>query len=119
MLGGIYLIIRKVISWHTPVAFIGTVFIFTWILGGNPVYHVLSGGLLLGAIFMATDYATTPYTKSGKLIFGIGCGILTVLIRVWGSYPEGVSFSILMMNILTPYINKLTASKPFGGVKAQ
>lgn len=119
LLGGIYLIVRKVISWHTPVAFIGTVFIFTWILGGNPVYHVLSGGLLLGAIFMATDYATTPYTKSGKLIFGIGCGILTVLIRVWGSYPEGVSFSILMMNILTPYINKLTASKPFGGVKAK
>lgn len=116
--GGIYLLIRKVISWHTPVAFIGTVFIFTLILGENAVYHVLSGGLLLGAFFMATDYATTPYTKAGKLIFGVGCGLITVLIRVWGSYPEGVSFSILMMNILTPYINKITAAKPLGGVKA-
>ena len=73
---------------------------------------------MLGAFFMATDYATTPYTKAGKLIFGVGCGLITVLIRVWGSYPEGVSFSILMMNILTPYINKITAAKPLGGVKA-
>lgn len=118
ILGGIYLLVRKVISWHTPVAFIGTVFVFTLLLGQDPVYHVLSGGLLLGAIFMATDYATTPYTKAGKLVFGIGCGIITVAIRVWGSYPEGVSFSILLMNILTPYINKLTKTKPFGGVKA-
>lgn len=118
ILGGIYLLVRKVISWHTPVAFIGTVFVFTLLLGQNPVYHVLSGGLLLGAIFMATDYATTPYTKAGKLVFGIGCGIITVAIRMWGSYPEGVSFSILLMNILTPYINKLTKTKPFGGVKA-
>lgn len=117
ILGGIYLLIRKVISWHTPVAFIGTVFVFTLLLGQNPFYHVLSGGLLLGAIFMATDYATTPYTKAGKLVFGIGCGIITVAIRVWGSYPEGVSFSILLMNILVPYINKLTQTKPFGGVK--
>lgn len=118
IIGGIYLLIRRVISWHTPVAFIGTVFVFTWLLGGQPVYHILSGGLLLGAIFMATDYATTPYTKWGKIIFGVGCGVLTVLIRMWGSYPEGVSFSILLMNIITPYINKLTHSRPFGGAKA-
>lgn len=118
IIGGIYLLVRKVISWHTPVAFIVTVFVFTWILGKQPVYQILSGGLLLGAVFMATDYATTPYTKSGKLIFGVCCGLLTVMIRVWGSYPEGVSFAILLMNIVTPYINKLTHSKPFGGVKA-
>ena len=81
------------------------------------MYHVLAGGLLLGAIFMATDYSTTPYTKWGKVIFGIGCGIFTVVIRKWGSYPEGVSFSILFMNIVTPFINKLTHSNPFGGVR--
>lgn len=118
ILGGIYLLIKKVISWQAPVAFIGTVLVFAFILGENPLYHVLSGGLLLGAIFMATDYATTPYTKWGKVIFGIGCGILTMAIRQWGSYPEGVSFSILLMNILTPYINKATHSRPFGGAKA-
>lgn len=118
IIGGVYLLVRKVISWHTPVAFIGTVCVFTLLLGQDPLYHVLSGGLLLGALFMATDYATTPYTKSGKLIFGIGCGIVTVAIRVWGSYPEGVSFAILLMNILTPYINRLTRTKPFGGAKA-
>ena len=117
VLGGIYLLIRKVITWHAPVSFIGTVFIFAWILGENPLYHVLAGGLLLGAIFMATDYATTPYTKWGKVIFGVGCGIFTIVIRKWGSYPEGVSFSILFMNIITPYINTLTHSRPFGGAK--
>ncbi len=121
LIGGIYLLIRKVISWRTPVAFIGTVFLFTLIVSGDvtfALYHVLSGGLFLGAIFMATDYATTPVTHWGKIIFGVGCGILTVLIRLWGSYPEGVSFAILFMNILTPYIEKWTAKKPFGGVKA-
>ena len=118
LLGGAYLLIRRVITWHTPVAFIGTVFVFTLLLGEQPVYQILSGGLLLGAFFMATDYATTPSTNSGRLIFGIGCGLITVLIRVWGSYPEGVSFSILLMNILTPHISKLTRTKPFGGVEA-
>jgi electron transport complex protein RnfD len=116
-LGGIYLIIRRVITWHTPVVFILTVFALTALLGREPVYQVFSGGLLLGAIFMATDYVTTPQTTAGRLVFGVGAGLITVLIRVYGSYPEGVSYSILLMNILTPYINKLTVSRAFGGVK--
>lgn len=116
LLGGTYLLARRVISWHTPVAFIGTVFLLTLVLGRQPVYQMLSGGLLIGAFFMATDYATTPNTDWGRIIFGVGCGLITVLIRVWGSYPEGVSFSILLMNILTPYISKATRKKPFGGV---
>ncbi len=121
LIGGAYLLIRRVISWHTPVAFIGTVFLFTLLVKGNvdySVYQVLSGGLLIGAFFMATDYSTTPNTDWGRIVFGIGCGLITVLIRVWGNYPEGVSFSILLMNILTPYISKATRKKPLGGVKA-
>lgn len=120
-IGGAYLLIRRVISWHTPAAFIGTVFIFTFLLKGEldySVYQVLSGGLVLGAFFMATDYSTTPNTDWGRVIFGVGCGLITVLIRVWGSYPEGVSFSILLMNILTPYISKATRKKPLGGAEA-
>lgn len=117
IIGFVYLLIRRVITWHTTVAFVGTVALFTLCLGHNPLEHVLSGGLLLGAIFMATDYSTTPSTKWGKVIFGCGCGILTVLIRVFGGYPEGVSFAILFMNILTPYISKFTRRKIFGGVK--
>ena len=117
LLGGIYLIVRRVISWHTPVCFIGTVFLFTLLLGENAVYHVLSGGLMIGAFFMATDYVTTPYTSWGRVIFGVGCGLITVLIRVWGNYPEGVSFAILLMNILTPDINRMTSPKPLGGAK--
>ena len=121
VIGGAYLLIRRVISWHTPVAFIGTVFLFTFLVKGSldySVYQMLSGGLMLGAFFMATDYSTTPNTDWGRVIFGIGCGLITVLIRVWGNYPEGVSFSILLMNILTPYISKATRKKPLGGVKA-
>ena len=114
-LGGIYLLLRRVISWHTPVSFIAAALVFTAILGHDPVFHILSGGIFLGAIFMATDYVTTPVTGAGKLIFGVGAGLLTVLLRVFGSYPEGVSFAILLMNILTPYINRLTITKPFGG----
>ena len=88
------------------------------ICGKDPLYQILSGGLILGAFFMATDYATTPPTKLGKLIFGIGCGLITILIRFWGNLPEGVSFSILLMNIFTPYISKLTRMKPLtGGVE--
>lgn len=117
IIGGVYLVARKVITWHTPVVFVATVFLFTWALGENPVEHVLTGGLLLGAIFMATDYSTTPPTKWGKVIFGLGCGIITVLIRVFGNYPEGVSFAILFMNILTPLISSWTRRRPFGGVK--
>lgn len=118
LLGGIYLVVRKVITWHTPVIYIATVFLFTLALGQEPVYQIMSGGLMLGAIFMATDYVTTPYTTIGKIIFGLGAGILTVVIRVYGSYPEGVSFSILLMNILTPYINRIRITKPVGGTKA-
>ena len=121
LLGFAYLLVRRVISWHTPVAFVGTVFLLSWLLGGSPVYalyQILSGGLLLGAIFMATDYVTTPPTNEGRLVFGLGCGLLTVMIRQWGSYAEGVSFAILFMNILTPYISKWTRHKPLGGVKA-
>ena len=120
ILGGVYLIARKVISWHTPVAFVATVFVLSLIKGGASfaLCEILAGGLLLGAFFMATDYVTTPSTKSGQVIFGIGCGLITCLIRFFGNYPEGVSFSILLLNVLTPYINKWTASKPLGGVKA-
>ena len=117
ILGGLYLIIRGVISWHTPVVFIATVFAFTALLGQEPMYQVLSGGLLLGAIFMATDYVTTPQTSAGRVVFGVGAGLLTVIFRVYGSFPDGVSFAILLMNILTPFINKLTENKPLGGVK--
>ncbi len=118
IIGGLYLIFRRVISWHTPVIFVATVFLFTFAVKGDAftaLEYTLSGGLFIGAIFMATDYATTPVTKWGKVIFGIGAGLLTVLIRLWGVYPEGVSFAILLMNILTPYIDKWTAKKPFGG----
>jgi len=121
LIGLAYMLVRKVITWHTPVAFIGSVFVLSWILGGDFLYavnQVLAGGLVLGAVFMATDYATTPSTSNGRLIFGLGCGLLTVMIRQWGSYAEGVSFAILFMNILTPYISKWTRTKPFGGVKA-
>ena len=116
-LGGIYLLIRRVITWHTPVTFIGTVLVLTALLGQQPVYQMLAGGLFVGAIFMATDYATTPQTNWGRVIFGVGAGILTVLIRVYGGYPEGVSFAILLMNMMVPFINRLTLHKAFGGVK--
>ena len=118
LIGFVYLLCRRVIRWHTPVVMTATVFLFTWILGADPVRHVLSGGLLLGAIFMATDYSTTPSTVMGRVLFGIGAGLLTVLIRLYGSYAEGVSFAILFMNILTPYLSRATMTKPFGGVKA-
>ena len=115
LIGGIYLVVRKVISPIIPVAFIGTVFVFSAALGVNPLAQILGGGLFLGAIFMATDYSTSPVTNMGKLIFGIGCGFITVVIRVFGSYPEGASFAILLMNILVPYIDKATKLKALGG----
>ena len=119
LLGGIYLIARKVIRWHTPVIFIATVFVLSLIIKQDltlALYEVLGGGLLLAAFFMATDYSTTPINQYGKMVFAFGCGVITVLIRFWGSYPEGVSFAILLMNILSPYIEKLCAPKPFGKV---
>ena len=122
IIGGVYLIVRKVISWHTPVIFIGTVFVLSLLIQQDltlALYEVLGGGLLIGAIFMATDYSTTPINKLGKMVFALGCGIITVLIRFWGSYPEGVSFAILLMNILSPYIEKWCTRKPFGKVGAK
>lgn len=114
LIGGLLLIVMKVISPSAPISFIGTVAILTAITGGDVGYQVLAGGLLLGAFFMATDYSTTPITEKGRIIFGIGCGIITFVIRNYGGYPEGVSFSILLMNVLTPYIDRLTMSKPIG-----
>lgn len=120
LIGGIYLLIRKVITWHIPVAFIGTVFLFTLAVKGDPMESLawtISGGLIFGAIFMATDYVTSPSTPKGKIIFGIGAGFITTVIRFWGVYPEGVSFAILLMNILNPYIESLSVRKLFGGGK--
>ncbi len=119
LFGGLFLIFMGIISPVTPLAFLGTVAAATFIATGsvNEVfYQLMAGGLLLGAFFMATDYVTTPITAKGKLIFGIGCGLLTFLIRFYGSFPEGVSLAILLMNILTPYIDKFTMTRPFGAV---
>ncbi len=121
ILGGLYLVIRKVISPAIPLTFIATVAVFMTVAGGFNMeyvaYQLLSGGLLIGAIFMATDYTTSPISLKGKIIFGIGCGLLTSLIRFYGNLPEGVSFAIVIMNILVPHIERLTAPKPFGTVK--
>lgn len=120
ILGFLYLLFRDVISWEIPVSFIGSVFVFSLLMEGDAekaLALTLSGGLLLGAIFMATDYVTSPTTPAGKLIFGLGCGLLTFLIRYFGSYPEGVSFAILIMNLVVPYIDKLTKHKIYGGKK--
>lgn len=114
LLGGAYLVVRRVISPIVPAVYIGTVFVMTWLLGANPLYHILSGGLMLGAVFMATDYTTSPINKAGKVVFAVGCGLLTVLIRLYGSLPEGVSFAIVIMNILVPLIERATRPLPFG-----
>lgn len=116
LIGLVYLIIRRVITWHIPVAFVGTVALCSLIGGRDVLTQVLTGGLLLGAIFMATDYVTSPASRVGKLIFGVGCGLLTVLIRFFGG-TEGVSYAILFMNILTPYIDRLTKRRPLGKLK--
>ena len=120
LVGFAYLLWRKVIRWHIPVIFTATVFVLYLVFTGDvemALYQVLAGGLLIGAIFMATDYVTSPVNTRGRIVFAIGCGIITFVIRYWCAYPEGVSFSILCMNILTPYIEKLTAKEPLGGVK--
>ena len=120
LIGAAYLLYRRVIKLRVPLCFILTVFVITWIFGkngwftGDALRHILSGGVLLGAFFMATDYTTTPYTPKGQIIFGIGCGIITAVIRLWGAYPEGVSYSILLMNAATPLIDRYTAPKRFG-----
>jgi len=122
LLGFVYLLLRKVITWHIPVSILVTVAVFIYILHlANPMnyivmphIYILTGGLLLGAVFMATDYATSPMTKTGMLVYGVGIGILTVIIRITGSYPEGVSFAILIMNGVTPLINSYIKPKRFG-----
>lgn len=123
LLGGAVLIAFKLIKWEVPLAFIGSVAVLTGIMHAvdpttyhSPVVHILSGGLLLGAFFMATDMVTSPMTRKGAWLFGIGCGVVTSVIRLWGSFPEGVSFSILFMNALVPLIDRTTISKPFGYV---
>lgn len=114
-IGAIYLLVRKVITWHIPVSFIATVYIYSLIAGGAPAMaQVLTGGVMIGACFMATDYVTSPTTGKGKFVFGVGCGLLCMLIRQFGSYPEGCSFAILIMNSLCPLINRWTQPKPFG-----
>ncbi len=124
LLGGIYLLLRKVITWHIPVSYIATVAIVTYIFptaGTSSMDFMLkgifSGGLFIGAFFMATDYVTSPATSKGRIIFGVGCGLITLFIRYFGGYPEGVSFAILIMNLLLWYIDMFTKPKAFGGVK--
>lgn len=112
--GGIYLVLRKVITPELPLAFMASAAALSFVLGDNPLRTLLSGGLMIGAIFMATDYVTSPPTRWGKVIFGVGAGLITVVIRHFGNLPEGVSFGILLMNILTPHITRLTTGKPFG-----
>lgn len=123
ILGGIYMLFRRLINPILPLAFVGTVAAFMLLASGFDLqftaYQLMSGGLMLGAIFMATDYATSPLTWKGKIIFGIGCGVITSMIRLFGSLPEGVSFSILLMNLLTPHIEKWTRPVPFGKTKEQ
>lgn len=115
LLGGLYLLVKKIITWHIPLSFIALVAAFTWVFGskdgffkGDFLLHILSGGLMLGAFYMATDYVTSPVTKKGQLIFGIGCGFLTSVLRLWGGFPEGVCYAILAMNAAVPLINKIT-----------
>ena len=121
LIGFVYLVVRRVIKWYVPVAFVGTVFVLAFLFGGfdflYALRYILAGGLLLGAIFMATDYVTTPATGLGRILFCVGAGILTYLIRRFGGYPEGVSIAILSMNLLTPFISDLTKKKTLGGVK--
>ncbi len=120
LIGAVYLLCRKVITWHIPVSFIGTAFVFSGILWLcdktaflDPVTTILTGGIMLGACFMATDMVTSPMTKAGQLVFGFGCGLLTIIIRNWGNYPEGVSFAILLMNSVTPLLNRWFKPKRF------
>ncbi|HKJ05674.1 MAG TPA: RnfABCDGE type electron transport complex subunit D [Geopsychrobacteraceae bacterium] len=126
LLGGLYLLFKKIISWHTPVSFLGTVVIIGgifWLVDPtkypSPLFHLLTGGMILGVFFMATDMVTSPVTGKGMLIFGFGCGLITVLIRLFGGYPEGVSFAILLMNAATPLIDRFTRPKIFGYVEQE
>jgi electron transport complex protein RnfD len=124
VLGLVYMLYRKIITWHIPVSMIATVVFMTgifWLIDparyANPLFHLLTGGVMLGAVFMATDYVTSPFTHRGMIIFGVGIGVLTVLIRLFGSYPEGVSFAILIMNAFVPLINRYAKPPRYGQVK--
>lgn len=114
LLGGIYLVVRKIISPVIPVVYLGTAAVMSLVLGLDPLYQLMSGGIMFGAVFMATDYVTSPITKWGKVIFGVGLGVLTMIIRTYSNLPEGVSFAILLMNILVPHIENLTKPRAFG-----
>lgn len=120
IIGAIFLLIRGYISWHIPVSYIATTSLFIYLFGakvfftGDWLFHLLSGGLMLGAFFMATDYVTSPLTAKGQIVFGIGCGLLTAVIRLWGGYPEGVSYAILIMNAATPIIDRYTKPRIYG-----
>lgn len=120
LLGVLFLFIKGYISWHIPVTYIATTGLFTFVFGrqglftGDWLFHILSGGIVLGAFFMATDYVTSPLTHKGQIIFGLGCGVLTAVIRLWGGYPEGVSYAILMMNAATPIIDRFTKNRVYG-----
>ncbi len=125
-LGGIYLLYKRIITWHIPVTYILTVGVFTWIFGdksgyfkGDYLFHILSGGLFLGAIYMATDYVTSPITKKGQVVFGVGCGLITCVIRLWGGYPEGVCYSILVMNAFVPLIDRFVTKRRYGAAKSR
>ena len=121
LIGFVYLLVRRVISWHIPVIYMGTVAVIMLIAGKGDfeyvLYELMAGGLVLGAVFMATDYTTSPVSKRGKIIYAAGCGIITSLIRIFGNLPEGVSFSIIIMNILVPHIEHMATPKPFGTPK--
>ncbi len=119
LIGGILLLAFRVINWRIPLFYIGTVYLFSFVLGADPVFHILAGGLMLGAFFMATDYVTGPLVNNGKIIFAVGCGLLTVVIRLYGGMPEGVAFSILLMNAFTPLIDRYTIPKPLGYQKPE
>ena len=121
VIGGLYLLIKKTIDWRIPSAYIGTVFVISFVanlispdvsVGG--LFHILAGGLLIGAIFMAADPVTSPITKTGRWVFGIGCGTITMVIRLWGGLPEGVMYAILLMNALTPILNRMTRPRRYG-----
>jgi electron transport complex protein RnfD len=132
LIGGLFLLYKKYISWHIPVSFLATVAVIAWVFGGkdpvtgkmalmagDPIIHLLSGGMMLGAWFMATDYVTSPSIRNGQILFGIGCGFLTMIIRLKGGFPEGVMFAILIMNCFAPLIDRGFRSKVFGAVKQE
>lgn len=126
LIGGVFMLIRKIITWHIPVSVLVSAAVFSgifWLIDpvkfADPVFHLMTGGLILGAFFMATDMVTSPMNAKGQLIFGFGIGVLTILIRIWGAYPEGVSFAILIMNAVVPLLNRFVKPRRFGEVRTQ